>query len=144
MFDLNTHLQFLQLVCNNVFSYFVSGKLLPCSIPSSYSKLEPYKDIKSDEGIDGVYSLQYSPDGSILAIGTGNEAMRVSWNTFSIIGIIPNTCFYKHYNYNYILGNLHMRWPSMNRLFCFCFILWGCHAPEHLCDNIAYPATDRS
>lgn len=57
---------------------FVSGKLLPCKIPSSYSKLESYKVISSQQELDGVYSLQYSPDGSMLAVGTGNEAMRVS------------------------------------------------------------------
>lgn len=54
------------------------GKLLPCKIPSCYSKLELYKTLNSDEAIDGTYSLQYSPDGSVLAVGTGNEAMRVS------------------------------------------------------------------
>ena len=50
---------------------------MPSKTPSSYSKLEHYKTISSEEEIDGVYSLQYSPDGSVLAVGTGNEAMRV-------------------------------------------------------------------
>ena len=54
-----------------------TGKLLPCKTPNSYSKLEDYKTITSEEEIDGVYSLQYSPDGSVLAVGSGNEAMRV-------------------------------------------------------------------
>ncbi|KAF6029641.1 hypothetical protein EB796_012050 [Bugula neritina] len=55
----------------------LEGKLLPCKIPSSYSKLESYKVISSQQELDGVYSLQYSPDGSMLAVGTGNEAMRL-------------------------------------------------------------------
>jgi len=55
----------------------LEGKLLPCKTPNSYSKLEDYKTITSEEEIDGVYSLQYSPDGSVLAVGSGNEAMRL-------------------------------------------------------------------
>lgn len=70
MLQLREHFTYRSISCK--------GKLLPCSIPKSYSRLETYKEIESSEEIDGVYSLQYSPDGSILAVGTGNEAMRVS------------------------------------------------------------------
>lgn len=50
-----------------------SGK----EFPEKFSKVSIDHDIKLEREVDGVYSLQYSFDGKILAMGCGNGTIRL-------------------------------------------------------------------
>ena len=46
--------------------------------PDKFSKVCVDYDIKLESEVGGIYSLQYSFDGKLLAVGCGNGIIRVS------------------------------------------------------------------
>ena len=67
-----------QLDCILQFNIF-SGK----DWPDKFSKIEIIKTFDYDETLGSVYSLQYSFDGEILAVGYSNGAIRARCNKIS-------------------------------------------------------------
>lgn len=71
--------------------------------PEKFTKLEILKEIPFDPALDCIYSLQYSYNGEVLAVGHGNGAIRV----FTKISI------YQYYESNaqtvlkYLKFNIH-------------------------------------
>lgn len=59
---------------------FCTGK----SYPECFSGVSVDYDIQLEKEVDGIYSLQYSFDGKLLAVGCGNGTIRVGPLSFLI------------------------------------------------------------